>query len=272
VKKAAGEETVEAPSPSAEVFAGDITHWPSSPALTDTREPDESVILKPYMDCALILTPGQPVNIPIICQLMAPLLGLSPEGTHHAILRRRGILIDGLEGGRADRIASQMAEMGQSVSVVPIGQRMDFGPPPDVLTFRQEGTYGRFATSDEIYTCRWSQAILFGAGLVVLAPNAPGRGVIDLYFVNPRIHLRIWENTFLYPRQWESETPERFLRLVMEIENNSPGAVRTRSWEIWLRQKSALPAARFWSEIEYNNFLRWHLMAYHLPKKVYGQE
>ncbi|MEN6627939.1 MAG: rhomboid family intramembrane serine protease [Candidatus Sumerlaeia bacterium] len=274
-----------ASGPSPEVFIGDITNFSPQPETSDTH--DKRLVLRRGVKYAAILTPGCPVDIPLVCAAIAPVLGLSPDGTHHALLRRRGILAEDLTASEAEALAKDLSANGQSVSVVACDDQLEFGPPQDVLTYSDEGASARFSISNEALTCRWSQAVFFAAGLVRLDPTAPGRALIDLFFAQPRAHLRIWENTFVYPdrvvvaakgmeNQRQSDSDHGFLRrewcfrsMAAEIDTHGRNAVRTRSFSSWLDLATPLPTAHFWSLIEYENFLRWHLMAYHVPKKKF---
>lgn len=275
--------------PSPEIFIDDITQFPYKPEADDTAE--LPLVFRPTMRYAAILTPGRPVDIQLVCSKLAPMLGLGPETTHHAILRRRGILIEDLVAAEAEALARTLAAAGQSVSLVAMDKNLEFGPPHDVLTYNDEGAAGRFSVAGQALVCRWSQAVCFAAGLVRIDPTAPGRAVLDLFFTQPRAHLRLWESTMVYPdritataRVMETiyaQAPSEFNRLPLrrdwcfrtmatEIGDHGKNAIRTRSLSDWLEQTMPLPTAHFWSPIEYDNFLRWHLMAYYAPKKVYG--
>lgn len=283
------DELDKAHVPRPEIFIGDITQYPYKPDSDETKE--LPLVLRPTLRYAAILTPGQPVDIQLVCSTLAPLLGLGPDPTHHALLRRRGILIEDLIAAEAEALARTLASAGQSVSLVAMDRTLDFGPPLDVLTYGDDGAAGRFSVAGQALVCRWSQAVCFAAGLVRLEPTAPGRAVLDLFFSQPRVHLRLWESTMVYPdriaataRVLETiyaqaptqagKLPLRrdwcFRALANEISDHGKNAIRTRSLSDWIEQAMALPTAHFWSPIEYDNFLRWHLMAYYAPKKVYG--
>ncbi|MCE5230114.1 rhomboid family intramembrane serine protease [bacterium] len=275
--------------PTAEIFIGGITHFPEQPDVSDTNE--QPLFLRQSIRYAAILTPGRPVNIPLVCEVLRPLLGLGPEPTHHAILRRRGILAEDLLAVEAEALANTLRERGQSITIVAMDKHIDFGPPLDVMTYRSESAAGRFSVPGQALTCRWTTSVLFAAGLVRLNPTAPGRAVLDLFFSHPRVHLRLWESTMVYPdhiintaRVLETiyaSSPSGIERLPLrrdwcfralsaEIEEHGRNAVRTRSLSDWLGESLPLPTSHFRSQIEYDNFLRWHLMAYHAPKKTYG--
>lgn len=275
--------------PSPEIFIGDITQFPYKPDSEETEE--LPLVLRPTMHYAAILTPGRPVDIQLVCSTLAPMLGLGPETTHHALLRRRGILIEDLVAAEAEALARTLSTAGQSVSLVAMDKTLDFGPPLDVMTYHDEGPAGRFSVAGQALMCRWSQAVCFAAGLVRLDPTAPGRAVLDLFFSQPRAHLRLWESTMVYPDKIVAtakvletiyaQAPSEFNRLPLrrdwcframsnEIGDHGKNAIRTRSLSDWLEQAKPLPTSHFWSPIEYDNFLRWHLMAYYAPRKVYS--
>ncbi len=266
------------PAPSEDVFAGDITHFPMPGEPSETRAPFHALEIRPGRRFAAILTPGQPVEVPLICAAIGPTMGLSPEGTHHAILRRRGILGRGLSAQDAQDLADTLVRCGQSVSLVEDDERLEFAPPLGIIAWRDQGHYGQFSTTGEAITCRWSQAVCLGAGMVPPAPIAPPRAAIDLFFVNPRRHLRLWESAMIYPRESQAgvqdiaatQVPreQRFRSMAAELARLAPGAVHTRSLRTWIDGGSALPQAKFWSLIEYENFLTWHIMAYHLPRRT----
>lgn len=275
--------------PTPETFIGDITQFPYKPDSDDTQE--LPLVLRPTMRYAALLTPGRPVDIQLVCSTLAPMLGLGPETTHHALLRRRGILLDDMLAAEAEALARKLSTAGQSVSLVAMDKTLDFGAPLDVMTYHDEGVAGRFSVAGQALVCRWSRAVCFAAGLVRLEPTAPGRAVLDLFFSQPRVHLRLWESTMAYPDRINAtakvlETiyppvagefnrmPLRrdwcFRATATEISDHGKYAICTRSLSEWLETAAPLPSSHFWSLIEYDNFLRWHLMAYHAPKKVYG--
>src|SRR5690606_30527799 len=113
-----------------------------------------------------------------------------------------------------------------------------------IIAWRNEGHYGQFSTTGDVFTCRWSQAVCVGAGMVPPAPSAPARAAIDLFFVNPRRHLRLWESAVIYPRESHlsmediaaTQVPrdQRFRAMAADLARLAPGAVHTRSLRAWI--------------------------------------
>ena len=221
---------------------------------------------------ALILAPGHPVDLEIIHAVMRPVMGMSPQGTRHAILRRRGILAENLNLIEAESIAHQLANHKQSIMVVLQHAFKEEGTPLDVLSMRDEGRQVRFSTADQVITCQWRRAICLGAGMVCLGPSAPPRGVLDIIFKGPFHHLRIWEKSFMFEKSPGISEEDRFRALAQRIAEKASQAIHTRTLNEWMKDETSEPTIQFSSHIEYANFVRWYVMAHFAPSQLIKPE
>lgn len=232
---------------------------------TDLRDTHPPLVLAPNHRYSLILAPGRSVNFRIINGALSPVLGLSPKSTHHAILRRRGVLLSDLDHQTAKKLAQRLADQGQSVALVEDGPIIDFGIPRDAFSLKMDVRGIEVATEVARIKFIWNEVVAIGGGLVQLAPGSPYRSVIDLFVREPRLHLRIWENTFQFPSGPTTHRHQRFLKLAQQLVELTPNAIHTRTLDLWLRQDYNATDIHFASMIEYDNFTRWHLMAYYAP-------
>jgi membrane associated rhomboid family serine protease len=216
----------------------------------------------------VILAPGKPVDISIILSVMGTRLGMSPDGTHHAVLRRRGILAESLTWSEADELTSQLSSYGQATAIILEDHRILFGQSHDVIQYSEQLGSGRFVTEREIFPCLWGQGMLIAAGRIILAPAAPPRSVFDLYFEEPPRHIRVWENIYNFKRDDQKSLHDQFRELVSHLCDRMPSAQHARSVDEWLNKNTDSPPIRFYSEIEYENYLKWHVMAYNGSMKI----
>ncbi len=221
---------------------------------------------------ALILAPGHPVDIEIIHAVMRPVMGMSPQETRHAILRRRGILAENLNLIEAESIAHQLANHKQSIMVILQHAFKEEGTPIDVHSMRDEGRQVRFSTADQVITCQWRRAICLGAGMVCLGPSAPARGVLDIIFREPFHHLSIWEKSFMFEKSPGINEEDRFRALAQRIAEKAPKAIHTRTLDEWIKDETPEPTIQFSSHIEYANFVRWYVMAHFAPGQLIKPE
>lgn len=211
---------------------------------------------------SVILAPGRPVNLSPIVDIMAHSLGLSPKGAYHALLHRHGILAENLALAEATRVAQEFAGAGHPVLMVAMTNRLQFGEGLDLLTIQEHDDHVELGTVPQAIHASWSQIVFLAAGQVALTAGTPSRTVLDLYLVKPRHHLRLWENTFVYTK----EAP-RFRPTVELIVGRAKKAIHTRSLDKWLHgEKHTLHP--FSSMIEYEHYLRWHLMAHLAQTKL----
>ena len=217
----------------------------------------------------VILAPGCPVMMPVIVAVLGPVWGLSPDGTHHAVLRRRGIIAEVLTYQEAEAIARQLALHGQQVMVAVQKSAQGFGRPIDVLNMREESKGLCFSSQSQLIHAAWDQVACVGCGRVKITYNAPERVLCDLWLKSGQHRLLLWGSSFNCPKEL-GPTPElRFKTLVQWIAKRTSGSIQTHSLTHWLEGNGELPQEKFASQIEYDNFLRWHLMAYYAPNRLF---
>jgi len=218
---------------------------------------------------ALLIAPRSRVDMAVLAAVMGPVLGLSPEGTRHAILRRRGILIENQPLSVAAGIANQLSHCGQPVLLVLQHRCEESGEPADLMMLEEHDGGLRLATAAEVFHCRWGQVICLGAGQVRLAPGAPPRRVLDLLLHEPARHFRAWEATVRAKAPDLGAQNPTLREIAGWLVARCPQAIHTRSLESWIAgsEPDGLPA--FASLIEYHNFMRWHVLAHYAPAKPF---
>jgi hypothetical protein len=220
---------------------------------------------------SVILAPGQSLNVQASASILGDLLGLGEAAAKHAFLRRRGILAENLESNEAGELAARFARHGQSVTLVAQTPMVDFPEARDLLSYQDLGDQVQLATFDETFYCAWNEVVCLGTGLVTLTPSSPVRAVLDMFLANPRRHLRMWESIHVFPKLAEPVASARFRQLAWQISSKAKRAIHTRTLDTWLVDAQAThPHHHFASLIEYQNYLRWHLLAHLAPGRLYG--
>ena len=217
---------------------------------------------------AVIHAPGGRIELSIVMGCVGPLLGMNPESVNHALRRRHGIFREDMNLKDAKHLAKEMLQHGQSVMLVEQGRKTAFQEPVDILTCRDQGSDVQFGSATEIVACKWEDVACMGAGVVSLAPGSPGRTVIDLFLAPSRARLRLWENSFLKMEPGEPNKTMTFGELAARLAPKAEHAIRTGTLEWWLQSGEERPDALFHSLVEYENYLRWHLMAYYAPGRL----
>lgn len=211
---------------------------------------------------AVILPPGRPPRMAALVRLFAEVTRLAPREAHQALLHRRGILADNVTREEAERVAGQFAHFGHPVLLAALTERVQYGGGLDLISLRERAGEVHFASVAQAIRAEWRQVVFLAAGQVTIAPGAPPRTVLDLFLAKPRQHLRLWDNTFAYAR----ETP-RFREQAIRITEQARRAIHTRSLDRWLRDPSE-PLRQFATMLEYEHYLRWHLLAHLAPSKL----
>jgi hypothetical protein len=214
----------------------------------------------------LILAPGRPVDIPSLIAVLTPVMRLSLDGVHHAVLRRRGILATDLTAEQIRHLALRLDHRGQAVAAVPQNEGGRFGEALDVAQLVDHGRRFRIGHETGVEERDWRDIVCLGGGWVGLSPGAPCRAVLDLFLRNPNRHLRLWEATFTYPPDLSAgNRHQRFLGLTRKLVQRTGHAIHTRTLTTWLEEEPEQETTQFCSLIEYDNYLFWHLLAYCLP-------
>lgn len=217
---------------------------------------------------SVILAPGRPVDARRVARLMAPLLEMTLDEALHAVMRRRGILGENLSLDEAHRLALRLTARGQAVCVAAQTPAVTYGEPMEVLSLRQHEDTALWQTFSQALRAPWEDVRLMGAGMVGLAPGAPSRAVLDIFLSSGR-WLRLWENLYAFGPAENDQPAFRFRRLAELIVEQANRAIMTRTLEGWLKQPEAIhPPAQFSHESEYNNYLRWYLLAYLAPNHL----
>lgn len=219
---------------------------------------------------AVLVMPGQPHNTAALTEIMGALLGMTPEATHYAILRRRGVLAEGLTLDEAEKLARGFAARGQSVTLAAQTRGVDFGEPQDLISYHEHEGVVQWSTFAKTEGGMWSQVLCLSAAVVSLQPGTPGRAVLDLFVSDPNRHLRIWENIFIFPKKAGFFGEGRFRKLAEEITARAPKATHTQALDNWLEEAGAgRPVNSFGSLIEYQSYLRWHMLSHLAPMRPF---
>jgi hypothetical protein len=261
----------ECPTPEALEY-GTSTSWEDQP--NRATQPDRATLAAQFQfktsgRYSVVLAPERPIELPIVVAVLAPLLNMPPEAAHHAVLRRRGLLAEGLGAAAARDMAEQLARHGQAVTVCDEGALPDFPPVEDLFAVTEQAGGARFQTTEELHSVNWGDIWLIGAGQVMLRPGTPPRTVVDFIIGRPGLHLRAWENLFRFPKQVEQTIGTQFHRRMEQVSSHATTALRTRTFAHWALGEAKRPPHRFNSLIEYDNFLRWHLLAFFTPQCTY---
>ena len=102
--------------------------------------------------------------------------------------------------------------------------------------------------------------------------NGSPRDLIDVYFSEPAVHLRIWRATLLpSPPIFTSraENQPEFRALASKLAEHSPYSVRTASFSQWIKSDAVEIPVEFTSLVENDSYARWHLMAHRARMKLF---
>jgi membrane associated rhomboid family serine protease len=203
---------------------------------------------------AVILAPGRPMNLTPIVETMARSMGLTPRKAYGKLMRRRGILADNLGSDEAEYVASQFAQAGHPVLMAALTSRIEFGEGLDLVEVEDQGEQVRFVTVAQSIPAAWKQVVFLAAGEVSLRAGLPGRTVLDIFLVKPHHHLRLWESPL-------SKAGGTFRETVELVTQKATRAIHTSSLDKWFKG-GKYTLHRFGSQLEYDHYLRWHLLAH----------
>jgi membrane associated rhomboid family serine protease len=261
----APEETTSA------AFQTGLTSFPSNTKRAHSLSGDETVELTADRKYTLLLAPGTQADLDYLTLSLSPVYGLSVDGMKHALLRRRGILAGDLAADQARKLATDLAAHGQTAQLVPQDRRLDFGPTLDVMQLHDRGWTVRVSHEQGSEDHDWMRVILLGCGWVGPEPNAACRLVIDMFVRDPNRHFRIWENTCVLPPEAPlGDRRRRFFWLMARLIRKAEGAVLTRTLHTLAKNKHDETTAQFGSLIEYDNYLRWHVLAHCVPSRRFA--
>lgn len=216
---------------------------------------------------SVVLAPGCAHDLRALAGSLAELLNLTPKGAAHALAHRHGIMADNLPRTEAERIADALAKAGHTVLVVALTSRIQFGEALELHSIKEQGDHLRLLTAAaEPIIANWRQIIFLAAGQASPGAGTPSRRALDLFLIQPRHHLRVWEHSFGYTPQAPG-----FRELARQINERAAAAFHTRSLDKWLKDESA-PLRQFAGLSEYDHYLRWHLMANLAPSKAMKNE
>jgi hypothetical protein len=217
---------------------------------------------------AVVLQDPARAHLPALVDLFAPLLKLTGEATHFALARRHGVLADGLPYGVAESLAREVNGRGMKALTAAQVATLEFGRPRDATMLHAAGRRARWTLEDGLHELEWKQVVLLGAALVTEAASSRPRAVMDLLYLDPTLHLRIWEPTFSYPPRLSPDPQRRFLQLARALKHRGRGALATGSFERWLTSQSPLPNDHFISTVEWESYLAWHVLARLSPVRM----
>lgn len=211
---------------------------------------------------AVILPPGRPPHMASIIGIFSETMSLTPREAYQALLHRRGILADGVTREEAERMAERFARAGHAVMLAALTSHVQFGGGLDLISIQERASEVHFATVAETIRAKWRQIVFLAAGQVTIAPGAPPRTLLDIFLAEPHLRLRLWDNAFAYTR----EAP-RFREQAIRITQMAGRAIHTRSLDKWLRDPGE-PLRQFDTMLEYESYVRWHLLAHLAPSKL----
>lgn len=212
---------------------------------------------------AVVLAPGRPHDLVALTDKLAQLLDLTPKGAAQSLAHRHGILADNLVQAEAERLAGELARAGHAVLMVALTSRVQFGEALELVSLEERGEHLHLATAAGApIVAAWRQFVFLATGRVAPGAGVPSRRVLDLFLIQPRHHLRLWEHAFTY----SPEAPG-LRELTRLITGRASAAFHTRSLDNWLKDESAAPH-QFAGIVEYDHYLRWHLLANLAPARA----
>lgn len=221
----------------------------------------------------IIIAPASTLMVREIIGMLRTQLGMNEEAALYALKHRHGILLSDLVLDEAVDMCHKFTEQGQDVALVEQDDRLEFGEPTDVMRMKLEEKTARYFTMDAAYTKKWKELVGLSCGRIIIHPGAPGRDVLDLYFAEPGMNLRIWRNTLMsappaFTGKMENEV--EFQALAKELVKRAPHAIQTQSFIEWTQSTDVAMPVEFSNMVEYQNYTRWYLMAHYGRSKLFG--
>ncbi len=233
---------------------------------------DRGLSLNPKNVYGVILAPASPVLAPAIIEIMRERLGMNDTGILYALKHRHGILADDLPLQEAVDLADKLNQKRQAVCVVERDERLAFNEPQDVMRVKFEGKSARFFTAEGIENRKYKDLVGIGCGSVATQSGSVERDVIDLFFAQPGLHLRLWRNTLMAAPPVFSgkiENRDEFHALGRHLIELAPDAIQTNAFIQWTKGNTPTITSTFSGLIEYENYTRWYLMAHYGRSKAY---
>ncbi len=222
---------------------------------------------------SVIVAPASMILVKEVIEVLQEFLGMNSTGVIHALKRRHGILAGDLSAEEANQLATRFADHGQDVALVEQDERLDFGEPRDVLRITYEDRRGKFWTTEGMVARKWKELVGMGCGQTVVKAGGAPRDVLDLYFAQPGLHLRIWRNTLMSaPPAFSGklDNEREFQALAREFARLAPHAIQTNTFFQWTQGNDPNPPGHFAGLIEYDNYTQWYLMAHYGRSKFFG--
>ncbi|MBI1784765.1 hypothetical protein HYR69_06435 [Candidatus Sumerlaeota bacterium] len=233
---------------------------------------DRELSLNPDHRYSVIIAPAATVQAREVIEVMRKYLGLNDSGVVYAIKRRHGILASDLTLNESVELAKEFNENGQSVCVIEQDDRLAFGEPSDVMRIKFEEKTAKFYTLDKAVSRKYKDMVGIGCGSAAAQAGSPERDVLDLFFAEPGLHLRIWRNTLMSaPTAFTGkvENVGEFHLLAKHLIKLAPDAIQTQSFIQWVGGTDPKIPVQFSSLIEYDNYTRWYLMAHYGRSKPF---
>lgn len=236
---------------------------------------DRQPLYDPKNKYSVIITPGLEPNTQVIVDVLREFLSMTPQNTLHALKRRHGLLATDLGLNEAQDLTTRFAQNGQSVSLVEQDARIKFGEPRDALRIEFGDGGARVLTEAQALNVRWKSLIALTCGSLQTASGGT-RELIDLFFSQPSIHVRIWMTTLMSaPPHFSGrrpDAPREFKELARAIGELAPHAIQSHSHYAWMKGDKVEQPVVFSNLIEYDNYILWYLMAHYARIRHIGAQ
>ena len=240
-----------------------VDQAPSTSATRPKAPPP--LLFTPEGRYAILLAPRCRASLGQIAELLVPFDPRPPEEIRQSLSHRNGILAEQLDQTEARRLSRRFARHQLPVMVVDERPVQAFAEPVEVRAWHPRPEAACFSTDRECLETTWSHAVAISAAMVTLEPMTPMRAVLDLFFTDPPLHVRIWANNFIYPPMLAGHGEQQFLELGRALSASGGHLIATGSFRRWIRSGRARPDRCFSSRVEYDDYNRYYLLAYHAP-------
>jgi tetratricopeptide (TPR) repeat protein len=249
--KTAGPETKRPPA---------TTAAPVSPVAVKPRK--QPIDLSQSRFIAAIAA-GKKVKFPTLVEIVSQHLQIDRTSAERRIILGKGILFRDLDLHSAALVYRIFEKSEQGIVIVRMTPKISFESEREVehCVFRDRSI--RFASLGEDVEIWKEEIILLCCGSVQLTAGAGSpKSVLDIFVRDPKLLLRIWENTFGF-RGSNLDLPtfeeKNFLMLCKRFAAETPVAVRTGVFERMIEHDLLCPQI-FDSLVEYDNYNYWHLL------------
>ncbi|MBN1516488.1 rhomboid family intramembrane serine protease [Candidatus Sumerlaeota bacterium] len=211
----------------------------------------------------VLLRPDRSIEIDAMIEAQMEFFELKKSAAERQFRSGKGVLLANADYAQAEEYCEFLAAKGIEALVLPVMPEFDFGEAVNAVAFDWNAEEALIHTYAEGLTFEWKQVFMLSGGRMDMPGAAADetRRVLDFFLIEPRHHVRIWEDMFSPRRSKIDDVPlpnAQVGPLYHQVVQRASQAVRSRSLEKALQSPSRQPH-EFFSLEEYDNYNTWML-------------